>query len=821
MITSQFDGKRINGICVSAFDLFGDNIRTALSDARGNYRLDSLPPTQIRVGFLACGARRSAYRDQYWKNARSLDRADPIKLTNGKVVRHIDAVLAAYGDIFGTVYDSSGKHPLAGICVQAESAILHSVLYSYTSVTGTYRIQVVSPVTQSYFLQNAAADWYTISFHDCTSGVDADQWWNGSAGGTLDPAGARPTHLDVGQELTGVDANLHAGGNIAGAVRDPSTGFGVPGACVTATANGRPTKGVRADVSGRYHLGPLAPGAYSVLFADCARGKLSSIFWHNTSDPAAAQPVQVTAKQTVNGINANLPKTGSLAGTVVDDVTGEPLSYMCLTVTGNEPNPIQVQTDYRGRFRVSRLSVGAHIVSIRDCAYFPRTVAYLPTYYQHALDAAHAKVVTIRSQTNTQIVAKMLRSGGIAGVVRQKTNHKPIVNTCVDILDPHTGSPIAEMRTSITGAYRLAVPPGSYQVRFSSCGGGVYLAQYYNGSPDLHHATKVTVGPSNDVSGIDGSLSRGGEITGRITDPFGGYPYFETCAQARTGKSPGRVVAEGTSDWTGQYSIGGLPPGRYHIEFGHCHGQLDYYAPTFYFNAPTYDGSTPVAVATNETVTGIDGRLDYGGAISGSLRDSLTGAPAIGVCVEAVSNDPDELPQFSETYEGGQYYLYNLPPGQYHLRFGNHVTQYGFDCEQVDVATSWYPKAIDEASSKPVNLGLEQYLSGVDGVVFQPAQVTGYVTSAATGSPVAGACGQAYGSSGEVRGRAEMITAGVYAVFDLPPDTYRVRIASCGSKPFVPQFFDGASDLGSATPIPLKTGEVRSDIDAALQPGGP
>ena len=62
---------------------------------------------------------------------------------------------------------------------------------------------------------------------------------------------------------------------------------------------------------------------------------------------------------------------------------------------------------------------------------------------------------------------------------------------------------------------------------------------------------------------------------------------------------------------------------------------------------------------------------------------------------------------------------------------------------------------------------------------------------------------------------------GIYAVFDLPPDTYRVRIASCGSEPFVPQFYDGASDLGSATPIPLSVGKVRSDIDAALQPGGP
>ena len=193
------------------------------------------------------------------------------------------------------------------------------------------------------------------------------------------------------------------------------------------------------------------------------------------------------------------------------------------------------------------------------------------------------------------------------------------------------------------------------------------------------------------------------------------------------------------------------------------------------------------------------------------------------MCVEAISNDPDELPQLSQTYYDGSYYLYNLPAGQYHLRFGNQPVNndYYYDCEQSDVAISWYPRAVDKASSKVVTLGFNQYLGGINGFVFQSAQVTGFVTSAATGLPIAAPCAQAFGSSGEVTGRAATVAPGIYIVSGLPPDTYRVGIKNCGDKPYIPQFYDGASTIDGARPIPLAIGEVRSDIGASLVPRGP
>jgi hypothetical protein len=172
----------------------------------------------------------------------------------------------------------------------------------------------------------------------------------------------------------------------------------------------------------------------------------------------------------------------------------------------------------------------------------------------------------------------------------------------------------------------------------------------------------------------------------------------------------------------------------------------------------------------------------------------------------------------TESYTDGSFFLGNLPPDTYHIRFGGQPAFPGnFLCHDTETAVSWYPAALDESTSKSVTLTVHQNRVGINGTVFAPAQVTGFVTAAATGKPVSVPCATAYGSSGELRGRPAQIANGLYAVFDLPPDTYRVRIADCGKSGFLPQFYNGAADLQHATPIPLGAGQIRSDIDAALQ----
>ena len=92
-----------------------------------------------------------------------------------------------------------------------------------TSVTGTYRLQITG-VTGTYALAGGSTDWWTVGFHDCTTGIDADQWWNGKHGGAGSSFGAVPIHIGLGQAVTGIDADMHAGGSLSGTVRSLASG---------------------------------------------------------------------------------------------------------------------------------------------------------------------------------------------------------------------------------------------------------------------------------------------------------------------------------------------------------------------------------------------------------------------------------------------------------------------------------------------------------------------------------------------------------------------------------------------------------------------
>ena len=752
------------------------------------------------------------YQSQFWKAAADLAHATPIVTHNGTVVRGIDAALDEFGSIGGTAFDVRHR-PLAGICVDAQSAISHALLQAITSVTGTYRIQIT---TAAYQIQGAIADWWTIGFHDCTTAIEADRWWDGTTGGAATPGGAVPTHLDLGQAVAGIDAVMRAGGGITGTVRNLATSAALPGECVVASAPGRPDHQVITDSSGRYHLGGLSPGPYTVFFSDCARHKLSSEYWKKAGSRATALAVSVAANADTPNINASLPATGAIAGTVVDEKSHKPLGAVCVSAQGDDFG--SAKTNARGQFRISGLSFGPHLVLLRDCG-FGRVFAYLPTYYDHSLTSAASTPVVVSPGATTSITASLIRSGGVEGVVTAAAHDKPIAGVCVTLVYPRTNTEVGTALTSVTGAYRIVAPPGKYDVRFSGCPGPSYLEQYWQAAADQRTATPVTVGASHDRTGIDASLKVGATISGRVLYPGEPFGVGDTCAQARTGPSPGRVVAEAPTDYDGDYALTGLPAGRYRVEVGHCSGRVDFYAPTFAYGSPTYADATVFPVSGAQVITGVDGNVDYGGTIQGVISGAVSKSPVNGVCVEAIGSDPDAVPQVSETYYDGSYYLYNLPPDTYHIRFGGQPKVPGyFNCRDTETAVSWYPAALDESTSKPVTLTVHQNRAGINATVFPPGQITGFVTSAVSGKAVAVPCATAYGSSGEVRGRPAQVADGLYAVFDLPPDTYRVRIADCGHTGFLPQFYDDAADLAHATPIALKVGRVRSDIGAALQP---
>lgn len=98
------------------------------------------------------------------------------------------------------------------------------------------------------------------------------------------------------------------------------------------------------------------------------------------------------------------------------------------------------------------------------------------------------------------------------------------------------------------------------------------------------------------------------------------------------------------------------------------------------------------------------------------------------------------------------------------------------------------------------------------------ASVSGVVTASADGRPLEGVCVEVVGESFET---ARTGTDGRYRVTGLPPGDYEVGFNTCAEplRGFVPEYFRDAPSFESAEVVALRSGQQRTGVDAALDPG--
>ncbi len=133
--------------------------------------------------------------------------------------------------------------------------------------------------------------------------------------------GADVIHLNTGEQVEGVDADLVAGATISGTVTSASTGLPLEEieVCTVRAAGGELWICGWTNEAGKYRLGHHAAGTYKVVFSP----ELSEFFdtepelgaeddgyptqfWNGQSTLAAATPISLSTGQTVTGIDAKL-----------------------------------------------------------------------------------------------------------------------------------------------------------------------------------------------------------------------------------------------------------------------------------------------------------------------------------------------------------------------------------------------------------------------------------------------------------------------------------------------------------------------------------
>ena len=183
----------------------------------------------------------------------------------------------------------------------------------------------------------------------------------------------------------------------------------------------------------------------------------------------------------------------------------------------------------------------------------------------------------------------------------------------------------------------------------------------FDGRCDPTSGIAIAVAAGATTSGVDFGLSRGGGITGRVTDATSG-------AGVETGitvfDAQGRSAAGSYADAGGMYEVVGLPPGSYFVRADWARPHLG----ALFDGVPCYDGrcdptaGTPVPVALGATTAGINLSVPRGGSVSGTVVEETGSAPVANASITLLDADGGWMGSAS-TDVLGSYAVSGLVPG--------------------------------------------------------------------------------------------------------------------------------------------------------------
>jgi hypothetical protein len=272
--------------------------------------------------------------------------------------------------------------------------------------------------------------------------------------------------------------------------------------------------------------------------------------------------------------------------------------------------------------------------------------------------------------------------GGISGHVTIDAKPAPRILVLVEPFNaPTTTSRLPKTVTDEEGNYRLSgVPEGRFVVKVvapsfvAAEGAGANRAGSRMSSNDGLAGYVLSIAKGDVIEGINFELTRGGVITGRVTDPEGKpvIGVWVGCSRIDRGGS-GSSDGRSDTDDRGVYRIYGLPAGNYVVFVSRATKGLRRYRQTFYPDVTTGARATPVAVAAGGESREINihlGQPDKSYAIRGRVVDEASGRPVPGINLSfrAVDGSAGGTQGFVTADREGRFEIKDYPPGRYEVQ---------------------------------------------------------------------------------------------------------------------------------------------------------
>ncbi|EFQ84625.1 hypothetical protein HMPREF0063_10478 [Aeromicrobium marinum DSM 15272] len=255
-----------------------------------------------------------------------------------------------------------------------------------------------------------------------------------------------------------------------------------------------------------------------------------------------------------------------------------------------------------------------------------------------------------------------------AGVTISGTVTDDVTGEGIDdvFVDAFSDDDFSFATTDESGNFTLTdVAPGAYTIAFNADG---YAFEYYDDSPTFADATVVEVAAS-DITGIDAELSVPGTITGTIDKSYDAgsasdisYELFPTIDVYQ-----GAELVSGTvADESGEYSIEGLAPGTYRVDFQRASGQSIGAGEFFEDKRESLGaGAANLVTVTAGGTVQADASLEEGGTFTGTILKSNGQPLAAGCRVTAFTEDGSLATRTAFTNEDGEFTITGLSSGNY------------------------------------------------------------------------------------------------------------------------------------------------------------
>jgi ell wall binding domain 2 (CWB2)/Fibronectin type III domain/Carboxypeptidase regulatory-like domain len=624
-------------------------------------------------------------------------------------------------------------------------------------------------------------------------------------------------------------------GSISGTITAAAGGAAINNVCAevfAASDTYNPVTSACTDATGHYAATTIPNGQYVVEFVDGDTTRTDVPQWYNGKPDSGSADLIVVNSADVPNVNAVMVVGGWVTGTVTDS-TGAAVAGACVSIwdptIGNYGGGYNTGgyveystcTDNNGVYRSAGLPAGNNYQVVFDQW---GSGNYLEQWYNNQPSQATANSVPVTLGAGTaNIDATLVTGGSVSGTVNDSSGSAPapVTNASVQLYDATTGGYVSGGwgYTDSSGAYQtLGVPAGNYKVEFTPPSGSSDQGQWYNNKPDQASANTVTVGVGQPVTGVDAMLTSGGTITGTVTDSSTLLPLAGICVQAigTTGYSYPAYYESVCSDSAGTYTINGLPADDYTVEFhGTNHNgkaTAAYLSQTYLNQIGQYSGGlvpVPVTVASGGTTSGIDDKAVLGATFSGTVTDSVTGAPVSNICV--IPNDTTSSyysgADLSCTDSSGNYTTPGVPTGSYKLDFLNLQGRY---IEQ------WYNNKPDQSTAQALSVTQGSNYPSNNAAMQLGGNITGTVTAAVGGGALANICVTLYHLDGTYGGNGGCTdSAGYFTSSAVAAGTYKVGFYDY-SGAYSSQYYNGKSTLALANTVSVTTGGTAAGIDAAL-----